>query len=330
MSNSPKRARIVGTGMFLPERVVTNDEVSTMCDTNDEWIRKRTGIHERRFAEEGIGSAELGTNAARMALEHAGMDAVDLDLIICPTVTPDQIAPGNALIMQANLGAKNAAGFDMNAACSGFVYGLATADAYIQAGLAKNILLVGTETTSRLLNWDYRDTAVLFADGAGAVVLTPDDTGHGLITAHIGADGVGAEILNMPAGGFKHTPTWEHIRDNPAIIGMNGQELFKRAVKTFESEIKLTLENAQVSADDIALFVPHQANGRIIDAACERVGLPTEKAYINIDHTGNTVAASIPMALHEGWVEGRIQKGDLVLFAAFGAGLTWASALVRW
>ncbi|MFP6581196.1 MAG: beta-ketoacyl-ACP synthase III [Candidatus Hydrogenedentota bacterium] len=316
--------------MFLPERVVTNDDVSEMCDTNDEWIRKRTGIHQRHFAEEGIGAADLGTEAAKIALENAGMDAEELDLIICPTVTPDHMAPGSALIMQANLGAKNAAGFDINAACSGFVYGLATANAYIQTGMAKNILLVGAETISRVLNWDYRETAVLFGDGAGAVVLTADDTGHGVLTSHIGADGTGAYILNMPQGGFKYTPSWEYMRDNPPIIGMNGQELFKRAVKTFESEIRLTLENAGVSVDEIALFVPHQANGRIIDAACQRVGLPSEKAYINIDHTGNTVAASIPMALHEAWTEGRIKEGDLVLFAAFGAGLTWASALVRW
>lgn len=316
--------------MYLPETVYTNHDLEKFCDTNDEWIFKRTGIRERRYAEEGIGSSELGTKAAVMALEEAGIAAADLDAIICATVTPDQIAPANAHLIQANIGAVNAAGFDLNAACSGFVYGLSVASAFIQSGMHKNILLIGTETTSRILNWDYRATAVLFADGAGAAVLTPDTEGNGVLTSHIGSDGTGAEILNMPLGGWKYRVTEEFVRNNPMIIGMNGPELFKRAVRVFCDEIYLTLENADVSIDDIALFVPHQANARITDAVRERVGIPEEKVFMNIDHTGNTVAASIPMALHEAKVAGKIKKGDLILLAAFGAGLTWASALVRW
>ena len=330
MSDSKKRARIIGTGMCLPDRVVTNDDISEWCDTNDEWITKRTGIRQRHFAEEGISSAMLGADASKMALADAGIDATDLDMIICSTVTPEQMAPMNALLMQDRLGATNASGFDLNGACSGFLYGLSTANAFIETGMAKNILLVGAETTSRLLNWDYRATAVLFADGAGTVVLQADDTGAGVLTSHMGADGSGADILNMAAGGYKYSPTWEYIKENPPIIGMNGQELFKRAVKTMSNEVENVIKESGVSAEDIALFVPHQANARIIHAACDRVGLPHEKAFINIDHTGNTVAASIPIALHEAKEQGRIKEGDLIMFAAFGAGLTWASALVRW
>lgn len=330
MSEPVTRARIIGTGMCLPDRVVTNDDISQWCDTNDEWISKRTGIRQRHFAPEGVSSAMLGTEAARMALEDAGVAAEELDMIICGTVTPEQMAPMNALLMQDRLGAVNASGFDLNGACSGFLYGLSTANAFIQTGMAKTILLVGAETTSRLLNWDYRATAVLFADGAGAVVLKADDSGAGVLLSHMGSDGSGADILNMAAGGYKHTPTWEYIKENPPIIGMNGQELFKRAVKTMSNEVEQIIKQSGVNADDIALFVPHQANARIIHAACDRVGLPHEKAFINIDHTGNTVAASIPIALHEAKEQGRIKEGDLILFAAFGAGLTWASALVRW
>ena len=330
MSESQPRARIVGTGMFLPDIVMTNHDIEKLCDTNDEWIRKRTGIKERRFAEEGIGSAELGTKAAAMALEEAGIAAEDLDAIICATVTPDQIAPANSHIMQANLGAVNAAGFDINAACSGFVFALSTANAYISSGMFKNILIVGTETISRILNWDYRDTAVLFADGAGAVVVTADTEGSGVLTSHIGSDGTGGDILNMPQGGWKYRLTPKFLEENPMVIGMNGPELFKRAVRMFCEEIRLTLETCNITADDIDLFVPHQANARISDAVRERVGLPEEKVFMNIDHTGNTVAASIPMALHEAKAAGLIKEGNLILIAAFGAGLTWASALIRW
>jgi 3-oxoacyl-[acyl-carrier-protein] synthase-3 len=330
MPESQPRARIVGTGMFLPGIVMTNHDMEKLCDTNDEWIQKRTGIKERRYAEEGIGSSELGTKAAQMALEESGLEAKDLDAIICATVTPDQIAPANSHLIQANLGATNAAGFDINAACSGFVYALSIANAYIGSGMFKNILIVGAETTSRILNWDYRDTAVLFADGAGAVVLSADTEGYGVLTSHIGSDGTGADILNMPQGGWKYRLTPKFLEENPMVIGMNGTELFKRAVRMFCSEIHLTLEKCSITADDIALFVPHQANARITDAVRERVGLPEEKVFMNIDHTGNTLAASIPMALHEAKAEGLINKGDLILIAAFGAGLTWASALIRW
>lgn len=331
MASSPLRACIKGTGSFLPETVVTNKDVEALCPTtNDEWIRKRTGIEERHQATDGDGSSVLATEAGKLALADAGMNAEDLDCIICPTVTPDQISPCVSQLTQATLGAKNAAAFDINAACSGFVYGLNIADGFIRAGIYKNILLIGAETTMRLLNWEYRDTAVLFADGAGAVVITAEEYDGGVITAHVGADGAGEDLLSMPLGGFRHDRTPENIAKHEWKILMKGPELYKRAVMIFESEIRRTLETAKVGLEDIDLFIPHQANARIIDAVRERVGLPEEKCFVNIDHTGNTVAASIPIALDEANRAGRIKRGDLILFAAFGAGLTWGSALVRW
>ncbi len=324
------RSRIVSTGMFLPETVLTNHDVEKLCDTTDEWIRKRTGICERHMAEDGVGASVLGTNASRQALDDARVDPADLDAIICCTVTPDQVAPGTGHLIQAALGASNACAYDLNAACSGFVYGLASADAYIRTGLFNTILLVGTETTSRVLNWDYRDTAVLFADGAGAVVVRGEEGDNGVLSVHMGSDGATGDILALPEGGFRHKQTVEYVRDHPMRIIMDGRELFKRAVGIFEREARLAVDKARLTLDDVDLFVPHQANARIIEAVRERVGLPPEKVVVNIDHTGNTVAASIPMALHEARMDGRLREGANVLLAAFGAGLTWGSALVRW
>lgn len=324
------RSRIVSTGMFLPETVLTNHDVEKLCDTTDEWIRKRTGICERHIAEDGVGASTLGTEAAKQALDEAGITGADLDAIICCTVSPDQIAPGTAHLIQANLAAKNAAAYDINAACSGFLYGLASADAFIRTGLFNTILLVGAETTSRFLNWDYRDTAVLFADGAGAVVIRGENGDRGLHSIHLGSDGSGGDILSLPEGGFRHKLTPEFVRDHPMKILMNGRELFKRAVLLFEQEAHTALDRAGLKPEDVDLFVPHQANARIIEAVRERLGLPPEKVVVNIDHTGNTVAASIPMALHEARAAGRVHDGDVLLMAAFGAGLTWGSAVVRW
>ena len=316
--------------MFLPETVLTNKDIEKLCDTSDEWIQKRTGIRERRVAEEGVGASELGAEASKEALANAGLDATDLDAIICCTVTPDQVSPGAAQLIQAQLGAKNAAAVDMNAACSGFVYGLATADAYIRTGLFKTILLVGAETASRLLNWDYRDTAVLFADGAGAAVLRGEEGENGLLAIHLGSDGALGSILSVNEGGFRNKQTPEFVRDNPLHIRMDGRELFKRAVNIMKGEVDTVLEQAGMTTEDVDLFVPHQANARIIEAVRERVDMPPEKVVVNIDHTGNTVAASIPLALHESRQDGRLKDGDIVLMVAFGAGLTWGGALVRW
>jgi 3-oxoacyl-[acyl-carrier-protein] synthase-3 len=316
--------------MFLPERVMTNHDVEKLCDTSDEWIVKRTGIRERHVAEEGVGSSDLGTEAAKQALAEAGIGAESLDAIICATVTPDQVAPGTAHLIQANLGANNAAAFDLNAACSGFVYSLATADAYIRTGFFNTILLVGAETTMRLLNWEYRDTAVLFADGAGAVILRGEEGERGILANHLGSDGATQEILAFPGGGFKHTPTPEYLREHPSKIIMNGPELFKIAINKFMHASNVVLEAAGMTKEDLDFFIPHQANARIIEVVREKMGLTPEQVVVNIDHTGNTVAASIPMALHEARMDGRVKEGDIVLLAAFGAGLTWGASLIRW
>ena len=324
------RCRIISTGMFLPERVLTNHDLEHFMDTNDEWITKRTGIKERHFAEDGVGSSDLGFEAARQALDEAGLTGRDLDAIICCTLTPDQVTPGVSHILQARLSAEGTAAFDINCACSGFIVGLATADAFIRANNYKTILLVGAETTSRLVNWEYRDTAVLFADGAGAVVLQAVDDDVGVLYTHMGADGSGGEILKLAQGGFRHKQTPERFAEDPIHITMNGQELFKRAVVTFEREIRNALDQTGLTVDDVDLFIPHQANARIIEAVRERVGLAPDNVMVNIDKTGNTVAASIPMALHEARQAGRVNAGDLLLLSAFGAGLSWGSAVVRW
>lgn len=324
------RARIIGTGGYLPDTILTNHDVEKLCDTSDEWITKRTGIRQRHHAKEGVGSSDLGAPAAKIAIENAGIDANEIDAIIACTVTPDMVAPSTSILIQKHLGLRDIPAFDLNAACSGFLYGLATSRALIETGMYKTILLVGAETTSRLLNWDYRDTAVLFADAAGAVILRGEEGDHGVITVNLGADGVGAEILNLPSGGFRCKPTPEYLRDHPYVINMNGPELFKRAVIKFEETSKRALDDAGLAVEDIALFVPHQANSRIIDAAVQRLGLDPGKVVMNLDRVGNTVAASIPLALHEANEAGRINAGDYVLFAGFGAGLTWGAAIVKW
>ena len=316
--------------MFLPEKVLTNTDLEQFCDTSDEWIRKRTGIEQRHYSEEGTGASDMGTPACQMAMEDAGLTPEDIDAIICATVTPDQIIPGTANLIQMKLGAKNAAAFDLNAACSGFVYGLSVADSFIRSGMYKNILLVGAEVTSRFLSWNYRDTAVLFADGAGAVVLQAEEGDCGVLTTYLGSDGACHKILNVPTGGFKDPITHENIDKDPLRIHMDGSELFKMAVKTFPKAAKTALDAVGLTIDDVSLFIPHQANARIIEAAGERMGLDPAKAYVNINKVGNTVAASIPIALHEAKQEGRLNKGDIILMVAFGAGITWASAVIRW
>lgn len=314
----------------MPEKVMTNHDLAKLTDTNDEWVTKRTGIKERRYAEDGIGASELAIDAARQALDEAGLSAADLDAIICCTVTPDQVSPCVSQLLQSHIGATNACAFDINSACAGFVFGLATADAFIKSNAFKTILIVGAETTSRFMNWEYRDTAVLFGDGAGAAVVQADEGESGVLYTHLGTDGASGGILGMPQGGFRCRPTVEHLKENPFIIHMNGKELYKIAVATFESEIRNALDQTGLTVDDVDLFVPHQANARIIEAARERVDLDPAKVAMNIDHTGNTVAASIPMALHEARQEGRVKTGDIILMVAFGAGLSWGSAVVRW
>ena len=325
-----QRARIIGTGEFLPETVWTNAKLETLADTSDEWIRKRTGIGQRHLAKPGEGASDLATPAARNALESAGVVPDELDLILCCTTTPDYLFPATACIIQNNLGAKNAAACDVNAACSGFLYGLASANAYILSGMYRTVVVVGTESATNRINWKKRDTAVLFGDGAGAVVLRAEDGEAGILSTYLGADGSGADLLIRPAGGSKLPITKENAEGPDCDVHMKGAELFKRAALLFEQASREAVKRAGVNLDDIALFVPHQANARIIGAAAKRLGLPDEKVMLNIERVANTTAASIPLALHEAATGGRIKKGDLVLLASFGSGLTWGAAVIRW
>jgi 3-oxoacyl-[acyl-carrier-protein] synthase-3 len=301
-----------------------------MVDTTDAWIRQRTGIEQRYTAKEGEGTSDLALPAAQAALDAAGVAPDELDLIICCTICGDYLFPATGCLLQDRLGASRAGAFDLNAACSGFMYGLSTADAFIRAGIYKTILVVSAERVVNRLNWNKRDTAVLFGDGAGAVVVRAEESDAGVLSTFLGSDGSGGEILILPGGGSKIKATAENIDTDVMDIQMKGTDLFKKAVVIFGETAKVALDRAGVSVEDVDIFVPHQANTRIISSAADRLGLSMEKVFINIDKVGNTVAASIPLALDQAVRAGRVHEGDLVLLASFGAGLTWGSALVRW
>ncbi len=324
------QARITGTGMYLPETVLTNKDLEAFCDTNDEWIRQRTGIEQRHKVTPGEGTSDLALRASQMAIENAGIVPDDLEALICCTVTPDQLLPASANLLHGKLGVKDIASFDINAACSGFMAGLQTGDALIRSGVYKTLLVVGAEIQTNRMTWKNRDTAVLFADGAGAVILQASENGHGVLTTHLGSDGSSYKVLHLPRGGSRDPFTAENMDEDAYTIYMSGPELFKRAVIKFVEVTQEALDATGLTMDDIDLFVPHQANLRIIEAAGQRMGIAPEKVVVNIQKTGNTTAASIPIALHEAVQDGRVKEGDLILMASFGAGLTWGAAIVRW
>ena len=323
-------ARIIGTGHYLPDRVLTNTDLENVMDTTDEWIRQRTGILQRHVAATDEAASDLGAKASARAIEAASIAPDEIDFIICATITPDYFMPSAACLVQHKIGAKHAGACDINAACSGFIYGLQQADALIRAGVHRTILVIGSEIMTARLDWTKRDTAVLFGDGAGAVVLRADTGAAGILSTYTASDGGGHSILMVPAGGSAQVITPENIGALNRGILMNGRELYKRAVYAFGEAVEQALRRTNVSVEDIDLFVPHQANRRIIVAACERVGLPEHKIFLNLDQVANTSAASIPIALDQARAQGRIRDGALVLLAAFGAGLTWASAVIRW
>lgn len=324
------RSRIIGTGHYLPEKVLTNFDLEKIMDTTDEWIRQRTGINQRHVVGPDQAASDLGLEAGRRALETAGVAPEEVDYLICATLTPDYFMPSSACLIQHKLGLTRAAAVDINAACSGFVYGLQMADAFIRAGVHKTILVIASEVLSLRLDWTKRDTAVLFGDGSGAVVIRGEEGEQGILSTFAAADGHAYDILHIPAGGTRLVLTPENITDTERGIIMNGRELYKRAVMAFGEAVEKALQQTGCKAEDIDIFVPHQANERIIDSAAKRIGLPSEKVYLNLDRVANTSAASIPIALDQARREGRIEENDLVLLAAFGAGLTWASAMVRW
>jgi 3-oxoacyl-[acyl-carrier-protein] synthase-3 len=321
------RARLIGTGAYLPERVVSNQELAETVDTSDAWIVERTGIRQRHIAAEGELTSDLAAAAGRQALQSAGIAAEALDLIVVATSTPDHTFPACATAVQRKLGALRAAAFDVQAVCSGFVYALAVADSFLVTGRARTALVLGAETFSRLLDWQDRSTCVLFGDGAGAVVLRAEPgTGtvfdRGVLATHLGADGRHYEDLHVD-GGPSSTGTTGHLR-------MNGREVFRHAVQTLAAASLRVLEEAGLAVDDVDWLVPHQANKRILDAVAKRLGMAEDKVLVTVDRHANTSAASIPLALAEASAAGRFRAGQLLVFNAMGGGFTWGSALVRW
>ena len=319
-------ARIIGTGGYLPEKVLTNHDLEKMMDTSDEWIRERTGIHRRHIAGDGETTSDMALAATRQALEMADIGPDELDMILVGTTTPDKIFPATACILQRKLGIVGCPAFDLQAACSGFIYGLDVADRFIRSGGGKAVLVIGAETLSRLTNWEDRTTAVLFGDGAGAVVLQAAEE-QGIISTHIHSDGAQEELLHVPQGvsqGFDETKAGD------AYINMNGNAVFRKAVGTLDSIARETLAGNGVDKEELDWFVPHQANLRIIAAAAKKLGMPMERVIVTVDEHANTSAASIPMALDIAVRDGRIRRGELVLLEAFGAGFTWGSALLRY
>lgn len=328
---SSYKAIIAGTGRSLPQQVLTNEALEKIVETSDEWITSRTGIKLRHKATDEECTSTFATAAARLALERAKIKAEDLDLIICATVCPDQALPSTAVLIQSQLGAKKAAAFDLVAACSGFIYGLTVANQFIASGLHKNILVIGVEVLSRYVDYTDRATCVIFGDGAGAAVVTrSDDPTRGVLATRIQSDGDYAPVLYIPGGGTKIPASHTSVNEGQHFIKMKGNELFKVAVRSMEDICRQVLDEQKMTPGDIDLFVPHQANQRITDAVAERLGVPSEKVFSNIEHTGNTSAASIPICLDELAEAGRLKPGMIVIMASFGAGVTWGAVLMRW
>lgn len=328
--SSGRYAAITGWGMAVPQRVVTNEELARRIDTSDEWIRSRTGISERRVVGPGEYTSTLAAAAGREALERAGLVPEAVDLVIVATCTPDRPFPATACAVQAQLKIPRAGAFDLVAACSGFVYGLSVASGLVQSGMSRTLLLVAADIFTHLIDWNDRNTCVLFGDGAGAVVLQATDRPLGVLASHIGSWGEGEDLMAAEAGGTRLPATPELLAEGRQYVTMNGREIFKHAVREMADSAQRAVAEAGLSLDDIALVVPHQANVRIIDAVARRLELPIEKFMINLDRYGNTSAASVPLALYEAVEQGRVKDGDHLLLTAFGGGLTWGSCVVRW
>ncbi len=321
---------IIGVGSSVPERVLTNRDLEQIVETSDEWIQSRTGIRERRISDPATPSSVLATEAARRALADAGIAASELDQVIVGTVTGDRVFPSTACLVQDNLGATKAHAFDLSAACAGFLYGLSLGVNAIRSGAAETVLVIGVETLSKIVNWTDRNTCVLFGDAAGAAVLRSTGKPGGIQAVRLHSDGSLVHLLEMPAGGSLMPASHETIEGRLHTIHMSGNDVFKHAVRAMESVAIEALEVAGRTAEDLDLFVPHQANLRIIDATARRLGVPMEKVFVNLDRYGNTSAASIPLALDEARRSGRIKDGDLVEMVTFGGGFTWAAVVVEW
>lgn len=322
---------IAGTGSYVPEKVLTNADLEKIVDTTDEWITSRTGIKSRHIAAEGENTSDLATKAAERALEQAKIKAEDLELIIVATISPDTITPATACYVQHNLGATKAVAFDISAACSGFLYAMKLAKRMISDGAFTNALIIGAEKLSAFVNWEDRNTCVLFGDGAGAAVLRKSEAGEGRILAtEMGTDGAQTGILNIPGGGSACPITTANAADKLASLNMQGREVFKLAVNAMKNASEKVIERANLKAEDIKLVIPHQANLRIIDAIADRLTIPNEQVFVNLDKYGNTSAAAVAIALDEAHREGRFQRGDNIVLVVFGAGLTWAATAIQW
>jgi 3-oxoacyl-[acyl-carrier-protein] synthase III len=325
-------AVITGIGHYLPKRILTNQELEELIKTSNEWIVQRTGIRERHIAGDDESTFTMGLAASYEALAMADLQPKEVDLVLCATVTPEHIFPSTAALVQAAIGAEHAGAFDMEAACAGFIYGLSIAKAYITSGMARNILLVCSETLTRITDWQDRASCILFGDGAAAVVIQADytDSPYQIGEVYTRSDGSKAHLLNVPAGGSKHPATLETIENRMHYMKMNGSEVFKWAVRCMQEASGEVLHRSGLTVEDIDLVVAHQANGRIIEAVAQRLCVPPNKVYQNVQHYGNTSSASIPLALYEARMDGKLKKGDRLLLTAFGGGFSWGAATMRW
>jgi len=324
------KASITGVGSFLPEKVLTNDDLSKMLDTTDEWITKRTGIKERRIVENGVAASDLAYEASLRALDDANVLPTEVDLIVTSTITPDCLFPSTSCYIQEKLGARNAGAFDLLAACAGFVYALSVAKSFVASGAMKTVLVVGAECMSKITDYTDRSTCILFGDGAGAVVVQQGNGRREIITTNLGSDGSQAELLMLPAGGSKLPASRETVESRLHYIKLRGKEVFKQAIINMVDVITKAAAENNMRVEDIEMIIPHQSNIRIIEAAMEKLALPREKAYVNINRYGNTSSASIPIAIDEIEKENLLKPGDTALLVAFGGGLTWSSSIIKW
>ena len=330
-SAKPRRTvSIIGTGSYVPEKILTNADLSRMVDTSDEWITTRTGIKERRIAAKDEYTSDMATKAALAAIEQAGISAKEIDLILLATATPDMLFPATACLVQTRIGATKAACLDVSAACAGFLFAVEIAQQFITSHTYETVLVIGAEKLSSITNWTDRNTCVLFGDGAGAAILRHRGSAHGVIATHVGSDGQFADILFMPGGGCRTPITGENADQNLQTIHMSGKDVYKQAVIAMLAASKKVLEQAGLTIDDIACVIPHQANLRIIEGIADRLKIPLERFYVNLDRYGNTSAAAVAIALDEANRSGRIKAGDYVLMVVFGGGLTWASTVIEW
>jgi 3-oxoacyl-[acyl-carrier-protein] synthase III len=328
---SPKPLiEIASTGRHLPERVLTNADLEKMVDTADEWIRERTGIRERRIAACDVGAAEMGTAAATVAMERAGVAPGEIDMIVVSTATPDRLLPATACDIQARLGASHAAAFDLSAACSGFIYALTVAEGFIASGRGEIVLVLSAEKMSGIVDWDDRSTCVLFGDGAGAAIVRRSTNGRGMLSSFMRSDGTLAQLLWRPAGGVLEPMTEANLAARDHLVKMAGREVFKAAVRSMAEAADHALKQAGLTGEDVDLLIPHQANMRIIEATARYAGIPMDKVFVNVDRYGNMSSATVPIALDEAVEAGRLFPGANVLMVAFGAGFTWAASVVRW